>query len=105
MSEAVVVTVTFRPVEGAHDELVSALSVGIAEVHTETGCELYAIHDAPDGTIIMLEKWSSAEDLDAHGGGDVVARMNATLVGLLESPPEVTRLAPIPAGSSYQGQL
>ncbi|KQM59594.1 putative quinol monooxygenase [Agreia sp. Leaf210] len=105
MSEAVVVTVTFRPVAGAHDDLVKALSAGIAEVHTETGCELYAIHDAPDGTIIMLEKWSSAEDLEAHGAGEIVARMNATLVGLLESAPEITLLSPIPAGSSYQGKL
>jgi quinol monooxygenase YgiN len=104
MSEAVVVTVIFRPVEGARDELVKALSAGIAEVHTETGCELYAIHDAPDGTI-MLEKWSSAADLEAHGSGEIVARMNATLVGLLESAPEITLLSPIPAGSSYQGQL
>jgi hypothetical protein len=31
--------------------------------------------------------------------------MLATLEGLLESPPVVTRLVPIPAGSSYQGQL
>ncbi|WP_374946731.1 putative quinol monooxygenase [Agreia sp.] len=105
MSEAVVVTAIFRPVAGARDEVVRALSSGIAEVHSETGCELYAIHDAPDGTIVMIEKWSSNADLDAHAAGEIVARMTAPLAGLLESPAEVTRLAPIPAGSSYQGQL
>ena len=69
MSEAVVVTVTFRPAPDAHDRLVQALSVGIAEVHGEKGCELYSIHDAPDGTIIMLEKWTTAADLEAHAAG------------------------------------
>jgi len=105
MSDAVVVTVTFRPVEGARDALVAALSAGIAEVHGEPGCELYAIHDAPDGTIVMLEKWTTAGDLDAHGAGEPVARLNASLEGLLVSPAEVTRLAPIPAGTIQQGQL
>jgi quinol monooxygenase YgiN len=105
MSEAVVVTAIFHPVAGARDALVEALSAGIPAVHAETGCELYAIHDSPDGSIVMLEKWSSADDLDAHGAGEPVARMLATLEGLLESPPVVTRLVPNPAGSSYQGQL
>ncbi|MGA1835662.1 antibiotic biosynthesis monooxygenase [Herbiconiux sp. 11R-BC] len=105
MSDPVVVTVTFRPAAGAHDAVVAALSAGIARIHEEDGCELYAIHDAPDGTIVMLEKWTTAAELDAHAAGERVATMDASLVGMLASPPEVTRLAPIPAGTVRQGRL
>ena len=66
----------------------------------EPGCELYvAIHDAPDGTIVMIEKWTSARELDDHGGGDAVRALNSSLEGLLASPVEVTRLVPLPAGA------
>jgi len=105
MPGPVVLTVVFHPVADAHDAVVAALSAGIAEIHDEEGCELYAIHDAPDGTIVMLEKWSSAAHLDAHAAGERVARMDATLEGLLASPAEITRLAPIPAGTPRQGRL
>jgi quinol monooxygenase YgiN len=105
MPQPVVVTAVFTPVEGRRDEAVAALSRGIAEVHGEDGCELYAIHDAPDGTIVMLEKWSSVEALDAHGAGEPVARMVASLAGLITGPAEVTRLVPIPAGAELQGAL
>lgn len=105
MTQPVVVTVVFTPVQGAYDQVVAALSRAIEEVHEEAGCELYAIHAAPDGTIVMLEKWTSTELLDAHGAGEPVARLNASLVGLLQAPPLVTRVIPIPAGTDEQGML
>jgi quinol monooxygenase YgiN len=101
----VVVTAMFTPKEGAFDDVVAALSPAIAEVHEEPGCELYAIHEAPNGQIVMIEKWASAELLDAHGAGDPVKRLNASLEGLLAEPVAVTRLAAIPAGTSAQGAL
>jgi quinol monooxygenase YgiN len=101
----VVVTAMFTPKEGAFDDVVAALTPAIEEVHEEPGCILYAIHEAPNGQIVMIEKWESAELLDAHGSGGAVARLNASLEGLLEEPVEVTRLAAIPAGTSAQGAL
>lgn len=74
-------------------------------MHEEEGCELYAIHDSPDGTIVMLEKWTSAAALDAHAAGQPVVRLNAAIEGLVAAPPVVTRLAPIPAGTPTQGAL
>lgn len=105
MSEAVIVTVTFVPVEGARDQLISALRRSIAEVHTEKGCELYALHDVPDGTLFLIEKWSSAEDLDAHAAGDIVKRLDESIEVLLAEPAAVTHISPIPAGAASQGQL
>ena len=101
----VVVTAIFTPKEGAFDDVVAALSPAIAEVHEEPGCLLYAIHEAPNGQIVMIEKWESTELLDAHGAGDAVKRLNASLEGLLKEPVEVTRLTAIPAGTSAQGAL
>ena len=105
MSNSIVVTVIFTPAEGRYLDMVKALKAGIEEVHTENGCELYAIHDAPDGTVVMLEKWSSVEDLDTHAAGDPVKRLDASLVGLMAKSPLVTRITPIPAGEADKGQL
>jgi quinol monooxygenase YgiN len=101
----IVVTAEFTPKEGTYHQVVAALSPAIAEVHKEPGCLLYAIHESPNGQIMMIEKWESAELLDAHGAGDPVKRLNASLDGLLEKPVEVTRLVPIPAGTAHQGAL
>ena len=73
--ETVVVVAVFTAAPGKLDALRSALVEAIPAVHAEAGCELYAIHDAPDDQIYMLEKWSSAELLDAHGNGPAVARL------------------------------
>jgi quinol monooxygenase YgiN len=105
MAEPVVVTAVFTPADGALDQLVEALSYAIAEVHEESGCLLYAIHSDPAGRIVMIEKWESAELLDEHGSGEPVKRLNAVIADLIAEPVEVTRLAPIPAGTPTQGQL
>ena len=47
----VVVTAVFQPKDGKQKELAEAMRRGIEAVHTEQGCELYAIHEAEDGTI------------------------------------------------------
>ena len=101
----VVVTAYFYPRSEVRDQVLAALQPAIAAVHEEEGCELYAIHDAPDGSIVMLEKWTSAELLDAHGQGEPVKRLNVALDGLLERPVEVTRLVPVPVGQPAKGAL
>lgn len=101
----IAVTAIFTPKDGAFDQVLAALSPAIAEVHKEPGCLLYAIHEAPNGQIVMIEKWETAELLDAHGEGEPVKRLNTSLEGLLEEPVEVTRLTPIPAGTPHQGEL
>ena len=101
----IIVTAEFTPKEGAYDQVVAALAPAIAEVHEEPGCLLYAIHESPAGQIMMIEKWETVELLDAHGAGDAVERLNASLEGLLAKPVDVTRLVPIPAGTTQQGAL
>lgn len=101
----VVVTAVFHPAEGRRDDLVGALRESIPAVHEESGCLLYAIHDASDGTITMIEKWSSQEDLAAHAAGSAVVALNAAVDGMLAGPVVVTTMAPLPAGTAEQGEL
>jgi quinol monooxygenase YgiN len=104
-TDPIVVTAVFTPKDGQFDAVVAALRPAIAAVHEEPGCILYAIHEAPDGTIVMIEKWESAQLLDEHGDGAAVASLNASLDGLIAKPTEVTRLVPIAAGTASQGAL
>lgn len=101
----VVVTAVFRPTPGRKDDLVEALRTTMPAVHAEQGCLLYAIHDAEDGTITMIEKWESNDDLDAHGSGPAVVSLQAAIEGLVTEPAHVTRMTPIPVGESGVGSL
>lgn len=101
----VIVTAVFHPAPGAKDSLVAALRAAIPAVHEETGCVLYAIHDAEDGTIVMLEKWSSRAELDAHATGEAVTQLNAMIAPHLAEPVTVTTMTPISAGTTRQGLL
>jgi len=101
----VVVTAVFHPTPGRNEDLVEALRSTMPAVHAEPGCLLYAIHDAADGTITMIEKWESVEDLDAHGSGPAVAALGAAIDGLVTAPALVTRMTPIPVGEPGLGEL
>lgn len=102
---SVIVTATFKPAVGAKSESITALSHAIAEVHGEDGCELFALHDGADGTLVLIEKWASTEALDAHGQGEPVSRLNAAIAPFIAEPPIVIRMTPVAAGTSTQGTL
>jgi len=102
---SVIVTAVFHPVEGRTTELAEALQAAIPAVHEEKGCHLYAIHDAEDGTITMIEKWESREDLAAHAAGPAVEALSKLVGHLIAKPTTVTLMRPIPAGSAEQGEL
>lgn len=104
MSDPVVVIAIFRPVAGKSQELREALVATIPGVHGEPGCELYAIHDGPDDTIYMIEKWTTVAELDAHGEGEPVKALQRATAGL-QTGVEVLRMFPIPAGTPAQGLL
>ena len=101
----VVVTAVFHPAEGRTAELVDALRATIPAVHEERGCRLYAIHDADDGTITMIEKWDSRDDLAAHAGSPAVKALQDAVGGLVALPTIVTTMTPLPAGTATQGEL
>ena len=102
---SVVVTAVFHPDEGKKEQLASALQATIPAVHEEKGCILYAIHDAADGTITMIEKSTSPELLETHAKGPAVAALDAAVGPLIESATTVTTMTPIDAGTDAQSLL
>ncbi|WP_243074354.1 putative quinol monooxygenase [Microbacterium sp. SS28] len=101
----VIVTATFVPLPGARNELIDALTRGIPAVHAEPGCELYAIHDADDGTIVMIEKWTTRTALDAHSTGSAVADLGDLIAPFLAEPVRVITMTALPAGDPDRGAL
>ena len=102
---SVVVTAVFHPVPGRTAELIDALRASIPAVHKEKGCRLYAIHDADDGTITMIEKWESRADLAVHATGPAVKSLRAAVAELITQSATVTTMTPLPAGTAEQGRL
>jgi quinol monooxygenase YgiN len=101
---SVVVVATIVPKPEHRDDVIAALQGTIEQVHGENGCELYALHEAPD-RLIMVEKWASSEALRAHSKGAALAALNPKLAGKVAGPPDVIVLQPVPAGDPAKGQL
>jgi quinol monooxygenase YgiN len=102
MSVVVIATITPKPEHRA--EVIEIIKDTIAKVHTEDGCELYALNEAP-GRLVMVEKWASAEALAVHSKGAHLAAMNPQLADKVASAPDVVVLQPVPAGDEAKGQV
>lgn len=73
-------------------------------VHAEPGCELYAAHLQRDGdTVVMVERWSSTADFDAHANGQPLTRLNELNAELLTKPYDVWVIDAVPLGDSIKG--
>ncbi|SFR68575.1 Quinol monooxygenase YgiN [Agromyces sp. CF514] len=73
-------------------------------VHAEPGCELYAAHLERDGdTVVMVERWTTRADLDAHASGAPLERLNELNAGLLVKPYDVWFLDAVPLGDPIRG--
>jgi quinol monooxygenase YgiN len=73
-------------------------------VHGESGCELYAAHLEQGGdVVVMVERWTTREDLDAHAAGAPLARLNELNADLLERPYDAWFLDAVPLGDLQKG--
>ncbi len=102
MSVVVVATILPRPEH--RDAVIAAIKDTIGHVHSEDGCELYALHEAPD-RLMMIEKWSSKETLDAHARGPNLAALGRELAGKVTGAPGLVVLQQVPAGDPAKGKL
>jgi quinol monooxygenase YgiN len=103
---AVIVIATLFPVPEHRGEVIAAIETAAEKVHaSDDDCLLYALHEGPDGRLVMIEKYTSMEALGAHGKSAELAELGAALKGKLTQPMDLQVLAPHSAGSAEKGVL
>lgn len=93
------------PKSGQTAEMLRILGEHADSVHAEQGCEFYAAHEAPDGTIVMIEKWTTQADLDAHLAGEPLRIYREARAPYQERGPQLEVLVPVPLGDPARGAL
>ena len=103
---SVVVVATISPLPDAREVVREAIQRAVPRVHAEPGCELYALHEAQDGTFVVIERWESPEALATHSKGEALRDLGADLRGKVTGPPALSGLlTPVPAGEAGKGAL
>jgi quinol monooxygenase YgiN len=105
MSEVVVVA-EIGIADGKREEALAALRTLCEETHAkDEGCLLYALQldPADESRVFMVEKWESAEALQAHGATDHIKALGAS--GTLGGTPTVTVLRQAGFGDAAKGTL
>ncbi|MEO8263790.1 MAG: antibiotic biosynthesis monooxygenase family protein [Pseudolysinimonas sp.] len=104
MSLVVVAVLTAHPGMGA--QVIESFREVSPLVHAEQGCELYAAHLEQGGdTVVMVERWTTRADLDAHAAGAPLARLNELNAALLTRPYDVWFLDNVPLGIPSKGSI
>ena len=100
-----VIVATMFPKPEFRADVVTALEGLIARVHAEdAGCELYSLNEGKD-RLVMIEKWATQEDMQAHSASAAFKALTAVLDGKLAADMDVQILQPHPAGTPGQGQV
>lgn len=99
-----VVVAIQTPKPGRLQQVLDAFAVVSPLVHQERGCELYAAHT--DGVVcVMVERWSTQEDLDAHAAGEPLKQLIELFGDALAKPYDVWVLDAVPLGEEVKGTV
>ena len=101
---SILIVATISPKPGRADAVREAFTAAIPKIHEEPGCELYALHEDGYG-FVMIERWSSQEDLKAHGAGETFNQLSEAVKEDLSEPLGIRLLTPVPAGDGQKGAL
>jgi quinol monooxygenase YgiN len=99
-----VIVATINPIPEHREEVRKALVEAVEAVHSEDGCNLYALHENDD-RFVMVESWASPEAMAVHGQGPNLAALGKALKGKLTGPLDIVVLEAIPAGDRAKGAL
>jgi quinol monooxygenase YgiN len=103
---SIVIVATAFPAAEHRTQVIAAFEKAMAAVHAdEAGCLLYALHEGPDGRLVMIEKYADQDAVSAHVSGAGLAALRADLDGKLDGQLDVQVLTPHPAGSPEKGAL
>jgi quinol monooxygenase YgiN len=99
-----VIVATIIPKPDQMDAVEEVLTRLIPEVHTEDGCELYALHKSKD-SFVFVERWRDMAAMGAHGSGPNIKALNEGLKGLVAGAPNIQILEAVPAGDAAKGAV
>ena len=104
MSITVVAVLTAKP--GLGSAVIESFREISPLVHREPGCELYAAHLEQNGdTVVMVERWSTRAELDAHAAGRPLELLNELNAHLLERDYDAWFLDDIPLGDPRKATI
>ena len=102
MSVIVVASIPAKP--ESVDFVRETLTKTVPAVHEESGCELYALHEA-NGTFIFIEQWADMDALQAHSTAPAVIEMFTAISEHVDGQPDIKMAQALPAGDPAKGQL
>jgi quinol monooxygenase YgiN len=100
MPHPCVVIATFTPHPEHYEQVRGVLLGVIPDVHQEQGCELYALHEEVEGSLVLIEKWTTRELWQEHLTLDTVTRIESGVEGLLAGDVEVREMYGVARGSA-----
>ena len=94
--EPLYLVAVIKPKADRADDVADVLEAMIAATRSEAGCELYdlVVGDDDPHTWLMLEKWSSRADWEAHMVTPHVVAGNEAAADLLREPTELRFYSP-----------
>jgi quinol monooxygenase YgiN len=105
MTEPIVVVATLRPKSDSSAELERLVADYVPTGQQDDGNLRYALHEAGDGVLVVIEQWASQAALEAHGANPAFTAFSTAASELLASPLEVRVLRPKPLGEAAKGAL
>jgi quinol monooxygenase YgiN len=101
----VVALVKVKP--GSEEAATAVLTPVIEQTQQEEGCEKYALHRSTTDPqqFVLVERWASQADLDAHFQKPYVGELLTGLADHLAEPPAIHFLTPTPIGDGEKAAL
>lgn len=105
MTTPCIVIVRLVPLAGKREAVVRLLRELIPEIQRGPGCEKYALLEAVDGDVVLIEKWSSREHWQAHFEWAPIVRLKKELADSVVLPVERLETYPHPTGDDALGLI
>jgi quinol monooxygenase YgiN len=105
MTESIVVVATLRPKQGSAEALSALLEQYVPVGQQDDGNLRYALHEAGEDVVVILEQWRDQQALEAHGANPAFTEFAESAKELLDGPMEVKVLRPKPLGDAAKGAL
>ncbi len=106
MAEEVTVVATAKIKSGLEEDALAILRGVIEDIHGEEGCVKYTLHRSQNepGSIAIVERWRSQEDLDKHFKEPHMAPY-AKAIEMLSEPPHILFCEQLEIGDPVKGSL